>query len=206
MSKHHTPYETQDSTPLMQYGAIGKAATTSMGTVLKEEAQKAGAATRASFYAAEGDQHGQSFAQTVKKQFASGNWTYILHFTSFVSGAALIVCGVLSVIPGFSTITETLNPLHYIACAYLILFGLLMICVLIEFPPCWQRLTQKWVPFLLTFRGRGFFLIFLGSLAGAMGLIGWVIGGFCAVVGFFNIFLACFYKNKLRKKYYEQVA
>jgi len=143
-----------------------------------------------------------TFRNVIRKQFAEGNWTYILHFLNFISGLGLITIGIVSTIPALSgSLSTELNPLHYITCGYIIMFGIVVIAILVEFPPCWERWTWRWVPFLLTFRGRGFFLIFAGGLATGLNWVGIVIGAIVAFVGVINIGMACCFKNSLKKKH-----
>jgi hypothetical protein len=67
---------------------------------------------------------------------------------------------------------------------------------------------MKWVPFLHTYRGRGFYLILyvypfsflmrsLGSLCTGLGIIAFVIGVIVFLVGVTHLFLACYFRETL---------
>lgn len=130
-----------------------------------------------------------------KKEVASRNWTWALTCGAVIAGIALIVTGIISVIPSLST--QTLNPGHYIVCGYLVVFGALLILVLVPFPQTWNRLTLKWVPFLHTFRGRGLFMIFMGGLCMGLGVTGICLGILVIVIGVAHFVLACWFRNTL---------
>eukprot|EP01125_Pyxidicula_operculata_P021566 TRINITY_DN8366_c0_g1_i1.p1 TRINITY_DN8366_c0_g1~~TRINITY_DN8366_c0_g1_i1.p1 ORF type:complete len:196 (-),score=37.68 TRINITY_DN8366_c0_g1_i1:72-659(-) len=135
------------------------------------------------------------FQTKVKKKIASKNWTYPLLVGSFLSAGGLVASGVLGFIPGLST-TE-LNPLHYVVCIYIIALGILMLGSLVTVPEAWYKLNLKWVPFLHTFRGRGLYLIFLGSLSTGTGAIGIAIGIVVIIIGLAHVLLAFFFRNTL---------
>jgi len=99
-------------------------------------------------------------------------------------------------IPSFTS-SSTLNPGHYITCAYLVLFGALLLLVLIPYPESWKKLTLKWFPFLHTFRGRGFYMIFLGGLASGLSWTGFAVGICVILIGAAHVILACYFRNTL---------
>jgi len=138
----------------------------------------------------------EDFKSKMKKRIAGRNWTYPLLIGSFLSGAGLVTSGVLGFMQALGA--SSLNFLEYVVCIYLIALGLLVIAALLPFPASWRKLNLKWVPFLHTFRGRGFFLIFLGSLATGTNM--WVtiiIGIVVIVIGLAHVLLACFFRNTL---------
>jgi len=100
------------------------------------------------------------------------------------------------------------TPLGYIVLFYLLLLGALQAAVLVPFPAFWARINMKWVPFLHTYRGRGAFLILMGSLSTGTGVANVFIGIAIVAIGLFHIILACWYKDTLDpsefKKHYLQ--
>eukprot|EP01124_Arcella_intermedia_P023976 TRINITY_DN393_c1_g2_i2.p1 TRINITY_DN393_c1_g2~~TRINITY_DN393_c1_g2_i2.p1 ORF type:complete len:409 (+),score=47.78 TRINITY_DN393_c1_g2_i2:143-1369(+) len=130
----------------------------------------------------------------VKKKIANKNWTYILRIGSFVSGGGLIAVGILGLI------AINLNPLNYIVCIYLLLLGLLLIGAMVPWPKAWKKLTTKYVPFLHTYRGRGLYMIFTGTLSTGTGWIAIIIGIGITICGLLHCIIAFFFRDALEKK------
>jgi len=78
-----------------------------------------------------------------------------------------------------------------------ILLGLLQLAVLVTISKAWVRVNMKWVPFLHTYRGRGFFLILMGCLATGTSWYNIFIGIAVVLIGLFHVILACWYKDTL---------
>eukprot|EP01126_Amoeba_proteus_P002442 TRINITY_DN10755_c0_g3_i1.p1 TRINITY_DN10755_c0_g3~~TRINITY_DN10755_c0_g3_i1.p1 ORF type:complete len:241 (-),score=41.70 TRINITY_DN10755_c0_g3_i1:162-884(-) len=143
------------------------------------------------------DTQGETCTQQLTRVVSTRNWTRPLRFASFLCGLGLMVAGLTGMIPSPLELLATLNPLHYLVCACVILFGALLDAVLIPFPSAWKRLNMKWVPFLHTNRGRGFFLMFLGALSTGLGILALIIGILVFLVGVVHIFLACYFRDTL---------
>eukprot|EP01126_Amoeba_proteus_P005631 TRINITY_DN1190_c0_g1_i4.p1 TRINITY_DN1190_c0_g1~~TRINITY_DN1190_c0_g1_i4.p1 ORF type:complete len:171 (+),score=9.72 TRINITY_DN1190_c0_g1_i4:150-662(+) len=137
--------------------------------------------------------------RSLNSRIAEGCWVYGLDVSMFLSGAVLSLVGVLSFIPEIHQIKDSAAVLDYISAAYLILFGVIIMISIIRLEVL-ETIYRKWFVFLLTFRGRGVFLIFLASLTAGFGNYGVGVAAGVIIVGLVHIFLACFYKNKLRKK------
>jgi len=130
-----------------------------------------------------------SFKEKIKKKIASRNWTRILSIMTCLSGTGLVTAGVLGMI--------NISPSTIIVSAYMVFLGALLCLVLIPWPAAWKRLNMKWFPFLHTFRGRGLFLIFLGTLATGLGITSIFIGVAVIIVGVAHVLLACYFRNTL---------
>eukprot|EP01123_Difflugia_compressa_P010453 TRINITY_DN382_c1_g1_i1.p1 TRINITY_DN382_c1_g1~~TRINITY_DN382_c1_g1_i1.p1 ORF type:complete len:206 (+),score=35.25 TRINITY_DN382_c1_g1_i1:56-673(+) len=123
------------------------------------------------------------------KKAANRNWTYILRIGSFISGGGLIAAGVLGFV--------TLSPLQIIVSVYLIVLGFALVVALLPFPKTWRLLTLKYVPFLHTYRGRGLYMIFIGTLATGTGWIAIIIGVVVTLIGLAHIIIAFFFRDAL---------
>ena len=73
--------------------------------------------------------------------------------------------------------------------------GLVLIAAIIPFPAKWHEASLKWFGLLHKYRGRGFYLIFVGVLAFSCGISGWIVGGFAILLGIFHIILAIWFKE-----------
>jgi len=131
-----------------------------------------------------------SFKDKVKKSIASRNWTRTLGVLTCLSGAGLVAAGVLGMM-------NIILPSTVIISAYMVVFGILLWLILVPFPQAWKKLNMKWVPFLHTFRGRGLFLIFLGTLATSLGIASVFIGIVIILIGLAHVILACYFRNTL---------
>jgi hypothetical protein len=83
--------------------------------------------------------------------------------------------------------------------ANMIFLGLLSVIVMLHFPKRLNTVTKRWFPFLRTWRGRGFYLIFLGSISASLNYVALIVGGICVLVGILHIFLLCFFRDTLDK-------
>ncbi len=54
---------------------------------------------------------------------------------------------------------------------------------------------MKWFGLLHKYRGRGFYLIFVGVLAIGTGLLGWIVGPIAIFVGIIHFVLAIWFKD-----------
>lgn len=75
------------------------------------------------------------------------------------------------------------------------LLGALLIIAIIPFPPAWHRASLKWFGLLHKYRGRGFFLIFVGVLAFGCGIAGYIVGAVAILLGIFHFVLAIWFKD-----------
>eukprot|EP01125_Pyxidicula_operculata_P022136 TRINITY_DN8907_c0_g1_i1.p1 TRINITY_DN8907_c0_g1~~TRINITY_DN8907_c0_g1_i1.p1 ORF type:complete len:272 (+),score=87.39 TRINITY_DN8907_c0_g1_i1:34-849(+) len=132
----------------------------------------------------------------IKRRVVGKNWTAILKLLSGIAAGCLIASGISL----FSLFT--LNVLQTIVGLYLIFLGIVFVGALIPCPESWVKLNYKWVPFLHTFRGRGIFLMFLGSLSVSFGFeafLACLLGVAVTVVGLLHVILACFFREKLEQ-------
>jgi len=132
----------------------------------------------------------------MKKKVTNKNWTYILRVGSFLSSCGIIAAGVLGVLP------PPPPPLNYIVCIYLIILGAILLGTMIPWPKSWRLLTIKYVPFLHTYRGRGLYLIFIGTIAaatssGVLGFLAVIIGIVVTVIGVLHVVIAFFFRDSL---------
>jgi hypothetical protein len=151
--------------------------------------------------------HGQNLLRRI-----AGMWKWGLDILLVLSALACVAIGLTALIPNVDTKIKAVMPVDYIVAVYLIIFGAMMPFGLIRVPACWDRVVRKWMVFMLSFRykppisknsqrsGRGFFLIFLGSLVAGFQVWGIVVSVLCIVTGLLHFFLSCFYKDKLHKK------
>jgi len=138
------------------------------------------------------EEHKEGFGQKLKRKVASRNWTYILRVGSFLSGGGLVTAGVFACF--------SVNPLNIIVGVYLVALGLVLLGALIPWPKTWRKLTRKYVPFLHTYRGRGVYLIFLGTLAaGTETIVGIIAGIVITFIGLLHCILAFFFRDVLDK-------
>jgi len=141
----------------------------------------------------------RTFVQKVKKKFQDRNWTYILRIGSFLSGGGAIVAGSIGLLP------PPAPPLTYIVCIYLIILGAILIGVMIPWPKTWRKLTVKYIPFLHTYRGRGLYIIFIGTISiattsGVLSFISTIIGIVLTIIGLMHCIIAFFFKDALNPK------
>lgn len=84
----------------------------------------------------------------------------------------------------------------WLSCSLMIsLLGLVLIAAIIPFPAKWHMASLKWFGLLHKYRGRGFYLIFVGVLAFSCGIAGWVVGGVAIALGIFHFILAIWFKD-----------
>eukprot|EP01128_Nolandella_sp_AFSM9_P002613 TRINITY_DN1298_c0_g1_i1.p1 TRINITY_DN1298_c0_g1~~TRINITY_DN1298_c0_g1_i1.p1 ORF type:complete len:220 (+),score=43.23 TRINITY_DN1298_c0_g1_i1:208-867(+) len=137
----------------------------------------------------------EGFFSGIKKKAAGRNWTWTLRIMAFIGGGCVMGAGINGLFSLY------INILLYIVSIYLIVLGFLLVAVLMTFPEVWKRFNIKWVPFLHTYRGRGLYLIFLGSLCCGVGgstvLLSIILGIVAMVCGVAHILLACFFRSSL---------
>jgi hypothetical protein len=75
------------------------------------------------------------------------------------------------------------------------MLGLVLIAAIIPYPARWHAASLKWFGLLHKYRGRGFYLIFVGVLSFSCGISGWIVGGCAIVLGIFHIVLATWFKD-----------
>eukprot|EP01126_Amoeba_proteus_P010256 TRINITY_DN13987_c0_g1_i1.p1 TRINITY_DN13987_c0_g1~~TRINITY_DN13987_c0_g1_i1.p1 ORF type:complete len:193 (-),score=34.77 TRINITY_DN13987_c0_g1_i1:338-859(-) len=137
---------------------------------------------------------------SAKKLAAEGGVRYFLVTATILTNLGLLVVGVLSFFHSGAPVLVAKNELEYIVSVYLLVFGATSILVIPDQPEFLKRCGVKWFPFLVTFRGRGVWFIFLGSLACGFGVLGIVFGILSIANGITHIVMACFFKNKLKRK------
>jgi len=147
----------------------------------------------------------ESFTKKVDKTLSGRNWTWTLRILAFIAAGGLIAAGVV----GFLD-KDVTGALPYLILIYLIILGVLQLSVLFTFPAAWVKVNMKWVPFLHTYRGRGFFLILMGCLATGTCTVNIFIGIGVILIGLFHVILACCYRdnldpNELKKQHDEDV-
>lgn len=75
------------------------------------------------------------------------------------------------------------------------LLGVVLIAAIIPFPARWHAASLKWFGLLHKYRGRGFYLIFVGVLAFGCGIAGYVVGAVAILLGALHIVLAVWFKE-----------
>jgi len=107
----------------------------------------------------------------IGKRVAGKNYTRTLMFLTMICGLGTsfsiflqfsFVAGMIAV-GFFGFFKLTFDLLHYVTATYVIAGGLLILIAIIPIP-IWHKKSVEWFPFLHTFRGRGFYLLFLGSI------------------------------------------
>jgi len=147
-----------------------------------------------------------AFKKELKKLRAEGGVTWMLTLWQFIASLGLFITSILWYTgTGQQPVLASKNPSSYIVSAYLIAFSLLSLVVIPERPQCLTQFGHKWFPFLFTYRGRGAFSIFCGTLCCGFGVFGVAFGVIAIGNGFAHIVCACFFKNKLKKKPYAVV-
>jgi len=137
----------------------------------------------------------------MKKLKAQGGWAWFLALWQLVSSIGLLITSILwytnaSQVP----VLATRNPSGAVIAAYLIVFSVLSVSVIPERPQFLRNFVHKWFPFLFTYRGRGAFSIFCGTLACGFGIFGVAFGIISIGNGLAHIVCSLFFKNKLRKQ------
>jgi hypothetical protein len=126
------------------------------------------------------------------------NWTWPLRIACIIIGIGFVIAGF------FGLFTLSLNPLTIISsivtAVYVILLGLVLIAAIIPYPARWHTASLKWFGLLHKYRGRGFYLIFVGILTLGCGIAGWVVGGCAIALGIFHFIIAIWFKDTLDKK------
>jgi len=100
----------------------------------------------------------------------------------------------VNVIPLLTAFTP--NPVIAIDLMVISLFTLLC-CI--KFPKAWIDFNKKWFPFISTWRGRGIFLIFTGTLGFACDWISLIVGAVSVMLGITHLVMLCFIDMKFKK-------
>eukprot|EP01124_Arcella_intermedia_P000703 TRINITY_DN10379_c0_g1_i1.p1 TRINITY_DN10379_c0_g1~~TRINITY_DN10379_c0_g1_i1.p1 ORF type:complete len:226 (+),score=23.90 TRINITY_DN10379_c0_g1_i1:8-685(+) len=128
--------------------------------------------------------------KSLTEKISEGSWTPALKIGTAISAGSLITTGIMGFI--FHR-----YPLDTIVCCYLILLGIVTLAGVTPIDSLTQ-LHRKWFPFLHSNRGRGVFLIFLGSLCG--GIPGWVpiiLAIVIVAVGAAHLVLSIYFRHTL---------
>eukprot|EP01130_Rhizamoeba_saxonica_P016888 TRINITY_DN789_c0_g1_i2.p2 TRINITY_DN789_c0_g1~~TRINITY_DN789_c0_g1_i2.p2 ORF type:complete len:218 (-),score=53.67 TRINITY_DN789_c0_g1_i2:55-708(-) len=136
----------------------------------------------------DGQHHEEGFRKKLGKKVAGKNWTKALQIASLASALGIIACAV----------AQLLEPSNWLVGVNIGILGLIMFICLCPFPPMWNKLVKRWMPFLETWRGRGLYLILMGAMTTTLNSApGYIVGIVIVLIGLAHILLRCYFKETL---------
>jgi len=132
----------------------------------------------------------ENVRETIGKKVAGKNYSRILRLLALICGFAISFSGFMNFFGGH--VAYTILSINLMA------LGLITVVILLPFPKKWNENAKKWFPFLQTWRGRGFYLIFLGSICLSLSTVLPILIGICCIlIGLVHLILTFWYRDTL---------